>query len=609
MFVLYFYFFSYPFFFIIMKQGNFIYVKEDHIMEFNEKLNEYINNLSCTAKELCELSGLSAATLSRYRSGERVPEMNSDALWQLCCAIAQLSFLKQNCHLTPDTVKEDLLTSTDISTTDKEHLRINFNTLVSVLNINITRLCQSISYDTSTIFRFRNGTRQPSEPLIFAAAVSQYIASQFNTPEDIDVLAELLKCSKEELSKSTSRSSRLQSWLLEKHTASENSISKFLSELDHGDLNEYIKVIHFDEMKLPPLMPFQFPTSKTYLGLTEMMESEIDFLKATVLSKSTSPVIMYSDMPMGEMAKDPEFPKKWMFGMAMMLKKGLHLHQIHNLDRSFEDMMLGLESWIPMYMTGQISPYYLKDTQNHIFLHLLKVSGAAALSGEAIAGHQENGRYYLTKSKEEILYYRNRAEELLHSASPLMDIYRADNASALQAFLLSDSHTKGKRRNILSALPLYTLHEEALKQFLNRHSLSDQEKEKILSYASSQKQLMERILTNAPVEDEISEIPEESFVQHPPLMPLSGIFMEKDLPYTYEEYRFHLEQTRQYAREHSSYTLTEVKMQTFHNLQIHIHEGEWAMISKANAPAIHFVIHHPRLRQAIEQFIPPVQET
>ena len=120
---------------------------------------------------------------------------------------------------------------------------------------------------------------------------------------------------------------------------------------------------------------------------------------------------------------------------------------------------------------------------------------------------------------------------------------------------------------------------------------------------------MERILTNAPVEDEISEIPEESFVQHPALMPLSGIFMEKDLPYTYEEYRFHLEQTRQYAREHSSYTLTEVKMQTFHNLQIHIHEGEWAMISKANAPAIHFVIHHPRLRQAIEQFIPPVQET
>ena len=110
-------------------------------------------------------------------------------------------------------------------------------------------------------------------------------------------------------------------------------------------------------------------------------------------------VIMYSDMPMSEMAKDPDFPKKWMFGMAMMLKKGLHLHQIHNLDRSFDEMMLGLESWIPMYMTGQISPYYLKGVQNSIFLHFLKVSGPAALTGEAISGFHSDGKYYLTKSK------------------------------------------------------------------------------------------------------------------------------------------------------------------------------------------------------------------
>ena len=86
---------------------------------------------------------------------------------------------------------------------------------------------------------------------------------------------------------------------------------------------EYIRAIHFDELKVPSV-PFQLPTSKSYFGLNQMMESELDFLKATVLSKSFEPVTMYSDMPMEEMAKDPEFPKKWMFGMAMMLKKGLH---------------------------------------------------------------------------------------------------------------------------------------------------------------------------------------------------------------------------------------------------------------------------------------------
>ena len=69
-------------------------------------------------------------------------------------------------------------------------------------------------------------------------------------------------------------------------------------------------------------MPFQLPSSKEYFGLAEMMESELDFLKATVLSKSMHPVTMYSDMPMTEMAKDPDFPKKWMFGMAMLFEKG-----------------------------------------------------------------------------------------------------------------------------------------------------------------------------------------------------------------------------------------------------------------------------------------------
>ena len=83
------------------------------------------------------------------------------------------------------------------------------------------------------------------------------------------------------------------------------------------------------------------------------------------------------------------------------VKKGLHLHQIHNLDRSLEDMMLGLESWIPMYMTGQISPYYLKGVQNNVFLHFLKVPGAAALSGEAINGFHAEGKYLSDKIQRE----------------------------------------------------------------------------------------------------------------------------------------------------------------------------------------------------------------
>ena len=76
---------------------------------------------------------------------------------------------------------------------------------------------------------------------------------------------------------------------------------------------------------------------------------------------------MCSDMPMEDMAEDISFGKKWMFGIAMCLKKGLHLNIIHNLDRPFNEMMLGLESWIPIYMTGSVSPYYLKNYNNNFY--------------------------------------------------------------------------------------------------------------------------------------------------------------------------------------------------------------------------------------------------
>ena len=63
-------------------------------MKFNHKLNEYMELLSCTAKELCNLSGISAASFSRYRNGERVPELGTKSFEALCGAIAQVAARK-----------------------------------------------------------------------------------------------------------------------------------------------------------------------------------------------------------------------------------------------------------------------------------------------------------------------------------------------------------------------------------------------------------------------------------------------------------------------------------------------------------------------------------
>ena len=574
-------------------------------MKFCDKLNEYIETLDCTARELSELSGISAATVSRYRSGERLPDAESEAFSSIVNALAAIAENKE-IALGAEEIRSQLLACDGLVSADKEQLRLNFNTLISVLDINISKLCRSTNYDSSTIFRFRNGSRRPADPEQFAEAVASFVAREINSPTDLAVLTELIG---EETDDRAVRYEKIKDWLLngDGKKSGDNGISGFLNKLDEFDLNEYIKAIHFDEMKVP-LLPFQLPTSKYYYGLHEMMESELDFLKATVLSKSKDDVTLYSDMPMTEMAKDPDFPKKWMYGMALMLKKGLHLNNIHNIDRSFEEMMLGLESWIPMYMTGQISPYYLKKTQSGTFNHFLRVSGAAALSGEAIAGYHDRGRYYLSKTKDDITYYKKRAEDLLKNAAPLMEIYREDGARGLRAFLLADAESSGKRRNILSVPPLYSAEPEFLEELLKKREIPAEDIDNILEFARSQRELAEKILKNGSITDEIPIISREEFERHPTVLPLSGMFYGKDIRLTYDEYSEHIRQTERFMQTHENYIAEFTKANAFRNLQILIHEGQWAMISKGNAPAIHFVIHHPKLRSAIENFIPPVIE-
>ena len=576
-------------------------------MKFCEKLNEYIELCGCTAKELSTAAGISAATLSRYRSGERVPTMDSEVFRGLCSAIANIASEAIKHDIPDSSVRESFFECSDFVSTDMEQFRCNFNTLIARLDVNISSLCQSTNYDTSTVFRIRNGTRQPSDPDGFATSVASYI-SRTVTGDDINTLAGLIGAEISELCDSAARFALTKEWLIngQSQATDSRSVEGFLHRLDEFDLNEYIKAIRFDEMKVPSL-PFQLPTSKYYYGLDEMMQSELDFLKATVLSKSMKPVTLYSDMPMAEMAKDPSFPKKWMYGMALMLKKGLHLNNIHNIDRSFDEMMLGLEGWIPMYMTGQISPYYLKS-HGGTFHHFLRVSGAAALSGEAIVGHHAEGRYYLSKTKEDITYYSSRAEALIEAAQPLMDIYREDAAARLNAFLQSDIHTAGKRRAILSAPPIYTMKPDYLEALLVRHGISENERQCITDYAAAKRDAIKQILASCTVEDDIPHVSRNEYEHHPMTLPLAEMFFDKDIRLTYEEYTEHQRQTEEFAAAHPNYSVEFTSANPFRNLQITIHEGAWSMISKGNTPAIHFLIHHPKLRRAIENFVPPVVE-
>ena len=571
-------------------------------MLFKDQLNIYMKELNCTAKQISEISELSAASLSRYRNGERIPETKSNTLNSIAKALAHLS------STTPAPLKEqDILDAfyacSDINTSDNESFRNKLNTLIDTLDLSINELCKSTGYESSAFFRIRRGTRNPSDPIRLGQDVSSYITRECTDNERIEKLNILISGYKD--ADMSERFECLFHWLMETDAKPVNDMESFLKKLDDFDLNDFITSIHYDDIKVPTAT-FQIPSSKYYYGLQEMMKAEIDFLKATVLNRSQQDVIIYSDIPMEEMSKDPQFPKKWIFGMAVMLKKGLHLNMIHNVDRPMHEMMLGLEGWIPMYMTGQVTPYYLKDAQNQIFHHLLKVSGSAALNGDAIKNHHLEGRYHLTNNKEEVRYYRKEAEYLLEHAKPLMEIFRLADADEFRKVTDSSFMETGKRRNILSAPSLFTMDHEYLERMLNDNNVEETVKNKVLFHHLYLQKNMEHVVENNEIAEELPYISDEEFESNPPSLCISDLFPGKDIHYTKQQYQDHLAMCKEYEKTHANYHISLSRRAVFRNLQIFIVTGKYVIISKNNSPVIHFVIRHPRLCSAIENFIPPM---
>ena len=575
-------------------------------MTFSKQLNKYIEQLNCSSQDLVTASGLSSTVISRYRKGERSPSLKSKHLDQLVNGLYTISCTK-NIGLDKEDIYNTLSNSLNDINIEFEQLSKNFNSIVSALDINIADLARFIGYDASFLSRIRNGNRKPAKPQDFIESVCNFVVTKYSSSDNKNTIAILLSCDPNELDNNADYLLKLSNWFATNISSNNKYISDFLNNLDTFDLNQYIKAIHFDELKIP-FVPFYKTSSRNYYGIDEMKKGELDFFKATVLSKSSDPVFMCSDMPIEDMAKDIDFGKKWIFAIAMTLKKGLHLNIIHNLDRPFNEMMLGLESWIPIYMTGQVSPFYLKGTPNSIYCHLNYVSGNVALNGECIADYHATGKYYLTTAKSEVAYYKEKAKNLLNKSQSLMEIYRIENKNDFKTFLSSFSKSSSNFRRILSSLPIHTISDELLLNILKRNKISDSNIKHIINFVKEEKKLMEDILKKNIFLDEVCELSKEDFENQSFSLSLSNDFSEEKIYYNYEEYKQHLKLTKEYEKAFKNYKLFISEHSTFKNIQILINENNWVMISKDTSPSIHFVIKHPKLRNAIENFIPPVIE-
>lgn len=579
----------------------------EEAMRFSEQLNAYIDAIGCTARQLSNASGLSPAVISRYRSGERVPALRGPQLDMLAAGLAALADAAGRAGPDRQEAREALSAALARPAREDGALADNLSALIDALGVTAGEVARALNYDASYISRIRAGARRPSDSQAFADKLGAFLARRCESPERLAELARLTGVEGAALASDRACREAIKRFLLMPAPKRLSPAAGFLEKLDGFDLSEYIRSIRLDELPTPSLPPTPV-RDRVYIGPEGRKAAELDFLTATASMDAGRDVFMCSDMPMEKLAADLAFDKKWMLGLGAVLKKGLQIRIIHDLDRPFHEMMLGLESWIPLYMTGQISPYALPGRQSGVYCHLTYVSGAAALHGECVRGHEEEGRCVLSGRQEELAYYRQRSLRLLEKARPVMEIYRRDTREAFEAFLSAEAGGDRPLRGISTAPSLGTLPAGMLEDILKRASVPANEAAQLRAFAEREKARFDALVSRMPVRDEIHLLDQAEFEAHPVLLPLAGSFCERDLPYTYAEYRAHFDSALARAEAEPNYRVEVSQKRAFRNLQIVICEGKWVLLCKQRSPVIHFVIRHPQLRRAIENMALPIVE-
>ena len=567
-------------------------------MDFSRLLNHFIAILGITARQLSDVSGVSAAVISRYRSGDRVPSANSKQVSQLAEGISLLSEEKLENPLSASYIREELVNAITGIDVEYEAFVVNLRQIVSALSISNNELARALSFDPSYVSRILAGKRHPADLPQFINGTARYIARNYSDEQGAPIIASVCGCTEKDALSEASCMKAVTLWLSSNIQPSVMSVSNFIEKVDELELDEYLEELKVDEMKLGS--GANRPTRRVFEGTSGLVEAELEFLRTVILSDSSDEVIMYSDMPMSPMQINAEAKQQWIKAMALLLKKGLHINVIHNVNRSAQELFVNANVWIPMYVSGQVTPYYLPAEQSSVFKQHLRTAGNVALTGNCISSFEENGRFMLTEDPEDVSYLAKRTNEILMHALPLMRAYRNDGDRKLRAFIKENAHKTASWTLVTAAPPLLDVSRELISQICAHNNLTPQEERKIITYIVDNKAALRKLFPKSTAHFLLPRISKEEYERAPVNLPLSGLFFPKDVKLTYEEYSAILSSARAYCRSHPNCSISLTNNLPVRNIQIIICNNRFAVIVRNTAPIVHFVTTHPSLISMFE---------
>lgn len=583
-------------------------------MGFAEEFGRCIDELGCCAVDLSDLTGLSRSTISRYRNGSRLP--SEESIPQLAEALVRASAISADISLADTSAPPGLDVAlieeisrrlsqslrSDQPEYDYELFRERMNALIDALGITLSDLSNALNHDPSHLSRIRTGRRRPGDPRVLAAGLAGYISRTYTSEADLRTIEQAISFRSVPAScapdfPGAGLEIALLDWLMEGQREASRDIVSFARTLDEFSPADYTWRRILSSIALPAA-PFRIPPQRDYLGERELREGELDFLMATLMARNAREMLIYSDFPIETSLADKSFMKRWVSGVALLLKRGVHLDMVHCLDRPLGELIAGLEAWVPFYMTGQISGHYLPEVAGQPFHHLLMASKAAVLTGSCVRGRHEFAKARLVRRKKDVAQEGESAAAMLELVKPLVKAFdESRNRDFLKA-IEEDLPRASELLILVTSPPAFVMSDELLERILANSGVGEREGRLVLADVRRERALIESFLAHGSVRVNMATLSRTAFEERPVTLVSPSIRCKKPLSYAYSDYTRHIAELCACQERFDSLSVASVSHAPYRNLHVVVCDDAWAAFIKGRSPVTHFLLCHPHLVQA-----------
>ena len=406
-------------------------------MSFASTLNTFCSSLGCTNRELASRCGISPSALSRYRNGSRTPDLNSPIVGQLAHGIAELSRERNLLLLVnEDEVLRTLQLTIESAEPQASGFDYRLDSLFTAASMSNTTAAGLLGLDPSYVSRIRAGVRMPGDINAFVRRCVRIVVARCIERGTIEQLTGIVgPLPSAGVRSNVSYGSDIDvsmaceevgNWLLgqtpvAQSTARTGHLLRILNEVDVNAWHD-MAAAYVPE----PISNEHAGGGHMKRGIGALRSATREFFTRSIDAGATE-VTLLSDMPFAAMFASEKHYELLQATIAATAEQGIRVNVVHNLECSLSDSMQQIEFWVPLYLSGMVSGYYLRGMRARIYRKVNFTSSACVLSGEIVAGHFEDSWRFMSSDPEDVECLVSRTKHALELSTPHLRAFRADD--------------------------------------------------------------------------------------------------------------------------------------------------------------------------------------